>query len=417
MWVSPSFSQQSSHLQAVRPSGPSARLESLRQSLDVATSLDIEVPPELLRRIEALQERNLTLRHQREELLIRGVGPAAHGPSPSRSSVLQHEPSLAQSGSVWGSTRLTPTSSRHVRSSPSKMPWGHGPDTQSAPLSQRLRQYHEIMYHRQQEETEDYLGQALEQRVLRPLDQVQQSLQALADSQRRMQEEQQRQIQHFEAQGAKQQHRYHEEVLQLEEALLSQSVRREEDLAAELRELEREWQELQVADARVRRQAVQLSEMAASQSSGHRRSRQKGLHRPASDPSPCASGPSPFVPHLASDSSDNRMWQTQAICAGLPQVYEAAFRLILEHGWDALHGGENSGPAWTALHWAASEGRTDVCAALLGAAANPGHLDELGNTALDYALANNHHAIVEMLSSAQGTDHDRRWCYVDEQRV
>merc|ERR1719359_592508 len=79
---------------------------------------------------------------------------------------------------------------------------------------------------------------------------------------------------------------------------------------------------------------------------------------------------------------------------GLPPVYEAAVSIVLQHGWHVLHGGENAGPAWTALHWAASEGRLDVCDVLLKANADPGHRDELGRVALDYALENGQRSIV-----------------------
>jgi len=95
----------------------------------------------------------------------------------------------------------------------------------------------------------------------------------------------------------------------------------------------------------------------------------------------------------------------------LPPVYAAALSLILEHGWDCLHGGENSGPAWTALHWAALQGRDDVCEVLLQAGADPFHMDEMGKTPLDYALLKDQHAVAAMLRLAQysgGRRADRR---------
>jgi hypothetical protein len=87
------------------------------------------------------------------------------------------------------------------------------------------------------------------------------------------------------------------------------------------------------------------------------------------------------------------------IPSGLPRVYEAAVTIILQHGWHVLHGGENAGPAWTALHWAAAEGRPDVCELLLRARADAGHPDELGKTALDYALENGQRSTAAILSS------------------
>merc|ERR1712032_835719 len=87
--------------------------------------------------------------------------------------------------------------------------------------------------------------------------------------------------------------------------------------------------------------------------------------------------------------------------ADLPHVYEAAITLIINHGWEALHGGANAGPSWTALHWAALEGRADVCSLLLKHNADPNHKDEEGLTALDYALDNGQETAAIILSSAR----------------
>eukprot|EP00931_Biecheleriopsis_adriatica_P053456 TRINITY_DN3127_c0_g1_i6.p1 TRINITY_DN3127_c0_g1~~TRINITY_DN3127_c0_g1_i6.p1 ORF type:complete len:1115 (+),score=267.57 TRINITY_DN3127_c0_g1_i6:272-3346(+) len=84
----------------------------------------------------------------------------------------------------------------------------------------------------------------------------------------------------------------------------------------------------------------------------------------------------------------------------LPQVYRAAICIIMEHGWDALHGGEDGGPAWTALHWAASEGRKDLCELLLSCRADAGHKDETGKTPFDFASANGHTATAVLLAGA-----------------
>lgn len=69
----------------------------------------------------------------------------------------------------------------------------------------------------------------------------------------------------------------------------------------------------------------------------------------------------------------------------LPEVYRAAVSIIREHGWEALHGRDSSGPCWTALHWAAAEGRNDVCLLLLGCRADPNHEDEIGRIPAYYA--------------------------------
>eukprot|EP00747_Dinoflagellata_sp_TGD_P129090 gnl/TRDRNA2_/TRDRNA2_174627_c2_seq3.p1 gnl/TRDRNA2_/TRDRNA2_174627_c2~~gnl/TRDRNA2_/TRDRNA2_174627_c2_seq3.p1 ORF type:complete len:273 (-),score=38.57 gnl/TRDRNA2_/TRDRNA2_174627_c2_seq3:55-873(-) len=85
---------------------------------------------------------------------------------------------------------------------------------------------------------------------------------------------------------------------------------------------------------------------------------------------------------------------------GLPHVYEAAISLTLKHGWEILHGGPDAVPAWTALHWAAAEGRADVCSLLLAAAADPGFQDEVGKTPLNYANEHRHPAIANLLANA-----------------
>lgn len=111
--------------------------------------------------------------------------------------------------------------------------------------------------------------------------------------------------------------------------------------------------------------------------------------------------PAPQLRTIESASSlrSGEMSHGTLVPAGLPRVYEAAVAIILQHGWQILHGGENAGPAWTALHWAASEGRLDVCEILLKAKADAGHRDELGKTALDYALENGQRGTASILTS------------------
>ncbi|CAE7248789.1 unnamed protein product [Symbiodinium sp. CCMP2456] len=69
----------------------------------------------------------------------------------------------------------------------------------------------------------------------------------------------------------------------------------------------------------------------------------------------------------------------------LRSILKAAVSIIREHGWEALHGRDSSGPCWTALHWAAAEGRNDVCLLLLGCRADPNHEDEIGRIPAYYA--------------------------------
>merc|ERR1712048_1036555 len=49
------------------------------------------------------------------------------------------------------------------------------------------------------------------------------------------------------------------------------------------------------------------------------------------------------------------------------------------------------------MHWAASEGRADVCDVLIRARADVGQQDELGRTAMDYALENGWPALADTL--------------------
>lgn len=74
----------------------------------------------------------------------------------------------------------------------------------------------------------------------------------------------------------------------------------------------------------------------------------------------------------------------------LPQVYRAAISIVAQHGWSALHGGENAGACWTALHWAAAEGRTEICQLLLQCRADADHQDEMGRCPAYYASLHGH---------------------------
>lgn len=75
-------------------------------------------------------------------------------------------------------------------------------------------------------------------------------------------------------------------------------------------------------------------------------------------------------------------------------MYEAAIAAVERYGWETVHQGE---PEWTALHWAASEGRADVCQRLLRCAADPHQLDNLGRSAVDYGRETRNMALLELL--------------------
>ncbi|CAE7611571.1 ANKRD52 [Symbiodinium sp. CCMP2592] len=70
--------------------------------------------------------------------------------------------------------------------------------------------------------------------------------------------------------------------------------------------------------------------------------------------------------------------------SSMPLVYAAALEGIETHGWSAVYPLDDP-PAWTILHWAAMEGRLEICRRLLAAGANPFCEDERGWTPLDCA--------------------------------
>jgi len=78
----------------------------------------------------------------------------------------------------------------------------------------------------------------------------------------------------------------------------------------------------------------------------------------------------------------------------IPSVYVSAIAAVERYGWETVHGGENE---WTALHWAAAEGRASICARLLDCAADPCQPDNLGRSALDYAHEADDEATLQVL--------------------
>jgi len=85
----------------------------------------------------------------------------------------------------------------------------------------------------------------------------------------------------------------------------------------------------------------------------------------------------------------------------LPKVYAAAVAAVERYGWRAVHEGE---PEWTALHWAAAEGRDDICSRLLRCNADPRQPDSCGRSALDYACESGNETIFRMLEEAACPD-------------
>lgn len=78
----------------------------------------------------------------------------------------------------------------------------------------------------------------------------------------------------------------------------------------------------------------------------------------------------------------------------VPPVYAAAIAAVERYGWETVHGGDFE---WTALHWAAAEGRAAICARLLRCSADPGQPDNLGRSALEYAHETDDEATLRVL--------------------
>lgn len=78
-------------------------------------------------------------------------------------------------------------------------------------------------------------------------------------------------------------------------------------------------------------------------------------------------------------------------------MYATAVAAVEHYGWHAVHvPGEAQ---WTALHWAASEGRSDICKRLLSCRADPRQPDDAGRSPVDYAREAGHEeALVALLS-------------------
>lgn len=85
------------------------------------------------------------------------------------------------------------------------------------------------------------------------------------------------------------------------------------------------------------------------------------------------------------------------ICS-IPSVYQTAIAAVQTYGWSQIHG---NGPEWTALHWAASEGRADVCRMLLNAGGKPHQPDSTGRSSVQYALEHGHREIWRLLLEAE----------------
>ncbi|CAJ1448054.1 unnamed protein product, partial [Effrenium voratum] len=82
----------------------------------------------------------------------------------------------------------------------------------------------------------------------------------------------------------------------------------------------------------------------------------------------------------------------------VPPAIAATVAAVESYGWQAVHGGRRE---WTALHWAAAEGRHVLCERLLQQNADPAQVDEMGKSAMDYAQEAGHQSTWLLLWQAQ----------------
>jgi len=79
----------------------------------------------------------------------------------------------------------------------------------------------------------------------------------------------------------------------------------------------------------------------------------------------------------------------------IPVVYQTAIAAVQRFGWDDIHG---RSAEWTALHWAAAEGREDIVSMLLRASADPCQPDHVGRSAIEYARDAGHQCVLQALT-------------------
>jgi len=82
----------------------------------------------------------------------------------------------------------------------------------------------------------------------------------------------------------------------------------------------------------------------------------------------------------------------------IPAAYLSAISAVMQDGWHEVY--DDSRSEWTALHWAASQGRADICARLLKAAADPRQSDHSGHSALDHAAGSGDETTLRLLAEA-----------------
>lgn len=530
-------------------SSPS-RLNKLEKELALARELQLEIPESLLRRIKRLQDQNILLQRLQQHKELRRNRAARVSSDESPAAVLQVGSPTPKRPHAQCTDTL-PVFGLSTDHASSRAAAAAAAAAGSGPLPMLALQEDVLAMQTASRAPQDdklRLELALEREVRQPLEELQELLASVQEEQQLLREEQRWQAQRLEDQESQQLQSQQEQALRLEEALLSQSMRREADLESELHTLEHEERELEEEDRRLKLKAAELrrleeevpssppfaagtfTEDVASlegdeisqqfattatqdvqqqphhaqpdelrgqlldlqhqllqqeQQQAAERERlqvaQQKLHEELADMQKqlkqqqmksemqdhslsaglepahshgreeilnpelrlhhvqreqqlgqlepqnldekllrhgnegCSPGGfSSAVAESTCESARRRPAETSMRVSGaeeiegsesqqVPPVYQTAIAIILEHGWDVLHGGQNAGPAWTPLHWAASEGHYGICSMLLRCRADPTYSDEMGRSPLHYATLHGHATTAALLHEARNS--------------
>jgi len=402
--------------------------------VEAGGGVSLQVPEDLKWRIDALQYKNQDLWRFQDDLL-HGLGSArgsctnrnpqdnsAHYCGKSSNNRMRRAVSSSSLDLDPHADARRGVAPRNSFGASTGTGYRNRPSLQPTSMTQQLRRYHECLQVQDHRDDEHELVAVAIQRRLRQINELQEALAVLGEEQRRRKHVHKKQLRDVETVHVKKRCLHQLHALQLEEALLAQGLWREDELAGEFQQLGVERADAQATSARLQTVKAEEGRLASDasgrsslpQSVGTRQ--HECLALPPSGTSLLASRSSPqLMQYPLATTAAPPAAATAAISSpahgavlalggeesppapappsllsrlppGLPELYEAAITIILEHGWEALHGGENGNREWTALHWAACEGRVDICELLLSAGADAGHLDDLGRTALDYAL-------------------------------
>merc|ERR1712232_837431 len=88
----------------------------------------------------------------------------------------------------------------------------------------------------------------------------------------------------------------------------------------------------------------------------------------------------------------------------IPAKYMPVVKKIAEDGWEKVKWANG----FTLLHWAAKKGSADLCARFIAQRADPGHRDDTGRNALDYAKENDHLAVLAELDRSYAQSYSQK---------